>query len=50
LGQVFLVDNLFGELKTQTQKEKARKNLGISEALSTDAEVYWTDILGDPKV
>jgi hypothetical protein len=50
MGQVFLVDNLFGELKTQTQKEKARKNLGISEALSSDAKIYWVDILGEPEV
>jgi hypothetical protein len=42
LGQVFLVENLFSELKTKTQRDKARKNLGISET------VHWDNIVGIP--
>jgi hypothetical protein len=42
LGQVFLVENLFSELKTKTQRDKARKNLGISET------IHWDNIVGIP--
>lgn len=59
LGQVFLVENLFNELKTKAQREKARKNLGINETVSwediinkptTISSVYWSDLKGTPEV
>jgi hypothetical protein len=62
LGQVFLVENLFSELKTKTQRDKARKNLGIDEVNltvswediinkpTTISSVYWSDLKGAPEV